>query len=108
MLVGFCGLLLAHLLYDFHWQGAFIAEMKGKSWFLLGVHSLTWALLLGGVLLHISEPQWWIIPFLAVSHFGIDAWKARYTKLPTLGCALWIDQVLHLVTMFIAVAVSRD
>jgi hypothetical protein len=40
-------LFLAHLLYDFHWQGPFIAEMKGKSWFLLLVHAVTWALLLG-------------------------------------------------------------
>ena len=37
-------LVLAHLMYDFHWQGPFIAEMKGKNWFLLGVHALTWAL----------------------------------------------------------------
>lgn len=101
MLIRFSGLLLVHLLYDFHWQGPFIAEMKAKSWFLLGVHSLTWALLLGAVLWHTGGLSWWTVPFLAVTHFAIDAWKARYTELPSLGLALWIDQVLHLVTMLI-------
>lgn len=102
----FLGLLLAHLLYDFHWQGAFIAEMKGKSWFLLGVHSLTWALLLGAILFHASGLCWWTIPFLAVTHFVIDAWKARYTELPPLGVALWIDQALHLVTMLVVAVIG--
>ena len=65
-------LVLVHLLYDFHWQGPFIAEMKGKSWFLLGVHSLTWALCLwvtlylwrGGV------ADYWILAFWAGTHFS--------------------------------------
>ena len=42
----FLALLLAHLLYDFHWQGPFIAKNKGKHDFLLAVHCMTWALLL--------------------------------------------------------------
>lgn len=103
MLTRFLGLLLAHLLYDFHWQGAFIAEMKGKSWFLLGVHSLTWALFLGAVLFHTGRLCWWTISFLATTHFAIDAWKARYTELPPLGLAFWIDQALHLATMLIVI-----
>lgn len=101
ILTRFLGLLLAHLLYDFHWQGPFIAEMKAKSWFLLGVHSLTWALLLGAVLWHLGGLHWWTIPFLAITHFEIDNWKSRHTKLPPLGFALWIDQALHLVTMLV-------
>ena len=104
MLIRFLALLLVHMLYDFHWQGPFIAEMKAKSRFLLGVHSLTWALLLAAVLWHIGGLYWWTIPFLAITHFGIDNWKARHTKLPALGMALWIDQALHIVTMIIVVA----
>jgi len=96
-------LVLAHLLYDFHWQGPFISEMKRKSWFLLGVHALTWALLLASVLWWRGGLCVWHLPFLFLTHFGIDAWKARYTKLPALGLALWIDQALHALTMLIVV-----
>ena len=46
----FSALLLAHLLYDFHWQGDFVANMKGERWFILVVHALTWTLLLRGAL----------------------------------------------------------
>ncbi len=99
----FLALLLAHLLYDFHWQGPFIGEMKGKFWFILGVHALTYALCLWGVLYLFGMASWGKLIVLLVSHFAIDAWKARYTKLPLLGVALWIDQGLHVVVMVMCV-----
>jgi len=93
-------LVLIHLLYDFHWQGPFIAEFKARSWFLLGAHALTWALCIMAGLALIGAPlPLWKLAFLFVTHFGIDAWKARYTKLSALGAALWIDQSAHLVTL---------
>ncbi len=98
-MITFAALLLAHLLYDFHWQGPFIAEMKGKSWFLLSVHALTWALLLAAVLWAFGALAAWHIPFLFVTHFVIDGWKARHTNLPVLGTGLWVDQALHILTM---------
>jgi len=107
LLIRFLGTLLAHLLYDFHWQGAFITVLKRKSWFLLGVHSLTWALLLGAILLYTGGTSWWIVLFLAINHFCVDAWKTRYTTLPPLGLALWIAQGLHFITILVALEVVR-
>jgi len=94
-------LLLAHLLYDFHWQGDFIGIYKAKYDFLLAVHSITWALIMCAVLqyfgvLHFVRDFWW----LAFTHFAIDRWKSHKPddnkKLTTW---LWVDQALHFVTV---------
>ncbi len=102
----FLALLLAHLLYDFHWQGPFIAEMKAKNAFLLWVHALTWALLLGAVLWAFGALAWWHVPFLGATHYTVDYWKAHQHKLDPLGPALWIDQAAHVVTMILVVVTT--
>ena len=99
----FCALLLAHLLYDFHWQGPFISEMKSKSWFILGVHALTWALLLCAVLWWFGALAWWHLPYLTVTHFACDAWKSRQPKTPATWHYIYYDQAFHLVTMIAVV-----
>jgi len=98
-------LVLAHLMYDFHWQGAFIAKIKAESWFLLGVHALTWAMLMGTILFLFKADHilTWRVPFLFATHFVVDAWKARYTRLDALGAGLWIDQALHALTLFLVI-----
>ena len=98
----FLALLLVHLLYDFHWQGAFIADNKGKYFFLLVVHALTWALLLGFVLYFTGYLSWWQIPMLYVSHLVIDNWKAKQPKTPETFNLIYVDQALHLVTIILA------
>jgi len=92
-------LILTHLLYDFHWQGPYIAAEKGKDGFLLLVHALTWTLLLGSVLWFCGAFMWWKIGFLLATHFVIDRWKAKSKNAP--AYYLYIDQGLHLVTMLI-------
>ena len=93
-------LLLLHLLYDFHWQGDFIASNKGGYPFLLIIHALTWALLLGVVLIW-DGIGWWQLPFLFVTHVATDYWKCKQKRFAPLGSALWIDQAVHLVTIII-------
>jgi hypothetical protein len=98
----FYGLLLAHLLYDFHWQGDFIGQNKGKYPFLLFIHALTWSMLLGVVLIFFGMFTTWKIAFLFITHFLIDNWKARLPKTPEYFYAIYIDQGLHLITIAIA------
>lgn len=97
----FLGLLLVHLLYDFHWQGPFISQAKSKYDFLLGVHALTWALLLGAVLFLTDSLTWWQLPFLFVGHFVIDRWKSHKPQTPDLFWLLYVDQALHLLQIII-------
>lgn len=101
-------MLLVHLLYDFHIQGDFIGRLKGSNDFLLIVHCLTWALLLSVVLdvYGIYEP--WKLFFLSMTHYLIDYWKSHKLdddprKLTTW---LYIDQLLHLITILIVINVS--
>lgn len=101
MMIKIMFLVLLHLLYDFHIQGPFISEMKGKSLFLLGVHALTWALVISLGIYVIDALAMWHIIFLATTHFIVDAWKSRFTKLDPLGPALWIDQGLHFITILV-------
>jgi len=94
-------LLLAHLLYDLHWQGPFIAEFKGKYDFILFIHALTWTMLLGLPLWALSAFTWWKFGFLLVTHLFIDRWKARKPKDRAHWNLIYVDQALHLVTMLI-------
>ncbi len=93
---------VAHLLYDFHWQGPFISEMKGKNAFLLAVHAVTWAGLMCVVLIYSGAKFLpWYPYFLGLTHLFIDAWKCRQKRFDPLGKALYIDQALHLVTLVV-------
>jgi CHASE2 domain-containing sensor protein len=95
-------LVLTHLLYDFHWQGPFISEMKGKSAFFLAVHAVTWTGLLCAVLIY-SGARFlpWYPYFLGLTHLGIDAWKCRQKRFDPLGMGLYIDQALHVCTLVV-------
>lgn len=97
----FAALLLVHLLYDFHWQGPFIAENKGKHLFLLIVHALTWTLLFGAVLWKLNYLTWWQLPFLFITHTVIDYWKSHQPRTPENFKLIYVDQALHLITIIL-------
>ena len=97
-------LVLVHLLYDFHWQGQFVAEWKAKSEFIMAVHVLTWALLVLAVLYWLTGPvAAWKLAMLPITHYLTDTWKYRQKRLAPLGAALYIDQGIHIVTLVMAV-----
>ena len=100
-MVLFAGVLLAHLLYDFHWQGPFIADNKGQRPFLLVVHALTWALLVGAVLWWFGALAWWHVPFLFVSHAVTDQWKAGQPRTPENWNLIYVDQGIHLASLIV-------
>ena len=95
----FGAMLLLHLLYDFHWQGPFIAEYKGKYDFILAVHALTWAMLLCVPWYFAGALTWGVFAWLFVTHALIDRWKARKPRTPETWPLIYVDQALHLVTM---------
>lgn len=98
----FCAILI-HLLYDFHWQGPFVAEFKGKKLFILFIHALTWAMCVSLVLWFAGIFAWWKFIFLLITHMGIDFWKARLPKDDSWFWALYVDQGAHLITILITV-----
>ena len=92
-------LLLAHLLYDFHWQGDYIAKGKNDSLFLLFIHSLTWALIISFALQYIGLFVVGNFSFLLISHLLIDFYKTRNVY------GIYVDQTLHLITLVIVMLV---
>ena len=100
-MVLFAGVLLAHLLYDFHWQGPFIADNKGERPFLLVVHALTWTLLVSAVLWWFGVLAWWHVPFLFGTHALTDGWKAGQPRTPERWNLIYVDQGIHLATLIV-------
>jgi hypothetical protein len=98
-------LLLLHLLYDFHWQGLWIAEGKGLHPLLLLVHTGTRGLLMAPVLFLAGGNLQWGLPFLVGTHLVVDLWKARglWEGVDPMGWPLWVDQGLHTLTLIAVV-----
>lgn len=93
-----------HFFYDFHLQGEFIGKYKGKSIFILLIHSFTWAFLLSMVSWYFGHFDWNILVFWTVTHAGIDWMKAKNltgddNKDKKL---LYIDQAAHAYTIVYA------
>lgn len=66
-------LVALHFLGDYVLQTQYLADNKGRDWYVLGVHSVLYAAafaLVGWAL--------WALAALAVTHFWIDAFKARW------------------------------
>lgn len=95
----FLWLLLAHLLYDFHWQGDFVAQNKSRYKFILVVHALTWALLLSLVLWMLNALVAWKLLFLFASHLVTDGWKSRLPRSPEWFWAIYVDQAIHVASI---------
>lgn len=96
-------MILAHLIYDFHCQGEFIAKYKAQNDFVLFIHSLTYAMILSVVLLFSHIFAFWAFLLLLVSHFFIDRWKAR--KKDICWNDVYIDQALHLAIILIVLII---
>jgi len=67
----------ANLLLDYPLQSNFEATNKGKSWYVLWVHSAIWGGGISLVLAATGHLTLWNIPFLVLGHFVVDGWKAR-------------------------------
>lgn len=99
-------MLLAHLLYDFHWQGSFIAENKGKRPFLLLVHVTTWTMLVSLPLIYLGKLHppsvlYTFIGLLFLSHLASDNWKSQLPKTDEYFWAIYVDQAVHFGSIFV-------
>ena len=100
--------LLGHLLYDFHWQGAFVAEWKAKNNFILSVHALTWALITALPFYVVGDAPYWLAGFLFATRLVVDAWKSRcIPKDDSHFWAIYVDQGIHFATLVVAAIASQ-
>lgn len=96
--------LLAHYVGDYGLQTDYMAEHKGRDWYVLFAHAAVWtsmvavAGMLGG--LHVSAVP--VIIVLLMPHMLIDMVKARRMLwVPHMSdtAALAVDQGLHMVQL---------
>ena len=82
------GLLIAcHFIGDFPFQPEFFVVNKGKSWEILFYHCSVYA----ATFVIFAKISLWFAFLLLISHFIIDALKARYHIIKQ----IWQDQLLH-------------
>lgn len=84
-------LVMCHLLGDYPLQIDYIAKTKGENWYHLFVHCF----------LYVVPFYWlfgwnWQLLVVLVSHFVIDALKARYKKINYIT-----DQLLHYAVLMV-------
>ena len=104
--VGIILLVLAHYVGDYSLQTDWMAENKGKSWYVALAHSCVWSFAIActGMLIGMRMNPLVIILVLVIPHMMLDHVKAAgdlWAGHVDQGTALAIDQVAHFVQLLV-------
>jgi hypothetical protein len=107
----FLKFLLAHILGDFVFQSeSWVLDKEKKKvksvklYFHIGIHAFLVLLIL-----QFNLYQYWLgFLLIIVSHYAIDLLKLYFQKKKTKQIWVFIDQVLHVVLLFVASALYAD
>ena len=83
--------LACHFVGDFAFQSTWMTVEKGKSWEVNFYHCATYT----ATFILFVHPSCQAVTFLLVTHFIVDALKARYKVIGP----IWLDQTLHILTI---------
>lgn len=101
-------MLTLHCIADYPLQGDFLANIKGKNFFLLMVHSFIWSGVIYFGLKYLGMASPWEFFALFIVHAAIDKWKCnRPDKTKSLTGDLYIDQAAHLVQILLSMYVLK-
>lgn len=108
-------LIFAHFIGDWAFQSEWVAENKGKYWFVMFAHCMIWTGCICAFYVAFVRNDvdwgmwgmrgtivaWWKILFLFGGHYICDMWKCRvYAKKPFCqqesSWHLYVDQLWHL------------
>jgi hypothetical protein len=84
-------LIACHFIGDFPFQSEFFALNKGKSWEINFYHAITYT----ATFVIFAKIDIAFSILLLITHFIIDALKARYGLIKH----IWIDQILHIMVI---------
>ena len=105
-MINFVWLVFGHFIADWAFQNEFVANNKGKYWFIMFAHCMVWAGILGFVLFLLDISALWKLGFLIGGHWVCDKWKCnKITYLCSTSREdenrnlklLYIDQAWHIV-----------
>jgi len=108
VLSGILFLLFAHTLADFALQSSWMAENKGKYWWLMAAHCTIYTgivyLAMMRVLVTANDAQLFVaIPILFITHWLFDKWKCEDVKKGVLSDTelVILDQAAHIVILVV-------
>lgn len=84
-----------HYIADFPLQGDFVAQMKGKRWYILFAHGLINAFCFAVLLLFLGRYADWKPIVVLITHMVIDKWKSSQPKDDAHWHLIYYDQFLH-------------
>lgn len=90
------GLIVCHFIGDYFFQSEYIATTKGSNWYHLLVHCVLYTL----PFCVLTNDEALVILF--VSHFIVDALKARYKKISYVA-----DQVIHIAIILVLAVMAQ-
>ncbi len=101
-------LIFAHIITDWSLQPEWMANNKGKYWFVMAAHCLVWTGGLCFALEYFNLFAWWKILFLFAGHYVCDLWKCKaYEKVPFCQQKsykhMYIDQAWHILQCIVVV-----
>jgi hypothetical protein len=88
-------LIIAHYVSDFALQSNWIAQNKGKLWYVLMSHCIIWTGICCIPLELFGSFAWWKPVFLFIGHFLSDRWKARQPNDDAHWHLIYYDQAIH-------------
>lgn len=84
-------IVMCHIVGDYLFQTDYMAREKGKDWYILFVHCVCYCVPFA-IVFGIDHRIVWLI----LSHFAVDALKARYKQF-----GIVMDQILHFIVALI-------
>lgn len=89
--MNFLNAIFCHVVGDYILQQDFIAKTKGENWYHLFIHCVLYV-----VPFRVIFGIDWRLAVLFVTHFIVDAMKARYKMVD-----YFTDQIIHYETAFV-------
>lgn len=86
----------AHYIGDSAFQSQWVADNKGKYWYVMFVHCMIWSVSICAVLYYFNILTFWKFIFLIAGHWAMDAWKSRQPRTPENWWKIYPDQAWHL------------
>lgn len=90
----FLWIVFIHFVGDYVFQSSYLADNKGKDWWVMFVHCVLWTGCICIFLKFMGLYDIWKFFFLLIGHAISDTWKS---KTPNRGWKIYVDQSWHIV-----------
>jgi len=98
-------LVFAHMIGDMSLQTSFIAQNKGKYFYLMFAHVMIYMGVIGIAFNLLGIFNWYAMLWIAVGHLAMDMWKSRQPRDDAHFYQIYIDQGWHYFQLLVVIIV---